>query len=101
MTKSARISLRSYENASGRISRRFSADQLNKLCRYFTVLRLALPRATIKDIEYEGVTLEKGTVIFLNAWACNMGKIFVFRFTYLLIAFRLLTSASNRPCRVG
>lgn len=42
--------------------------------RYFTVLRLALPRATIQDIVYEGVSLPKGTVVFLNAWACNMGE---------------------------
>jgi 3-hydroxyphenylacetate 6-hydroxylase len=33
-----------------------------------------LPRATIRDINYEGVRIPKGTVIFLNAWACNMGK---------------------------
>lgn len=42
--------------------------------RYFTVLRLALPRSTIKDIVYEGSVIPKGTMIFLNAWACNMGK---------------------------
>ncbi|KAF5020452.1 hypothetical protein F66182_7531 [Fusarium sp. NRRL 66182] len=40
--------------------------------RYYTVLRLALPRVSIRDIVYEGVTLPKGTVVFLNAWACNM-----------------------------
>ncbi|KAK2753939.1 hypothetical protein FQN54_007298 [Arachnomyces sp. PD_36] len=40
--------------------------------RYFTVLRLALPRTSIRDISYEGVTIPKGTVFFLNAWACNM-----------------------------
>jgi 3-hydroxyphenylacetate 6-hydroxylase len=44
--------------------------------RYYTVLRLALPRASIRDIVYEGVTIPKGTVVFLNAWACNMGKSF-------------------------
>lgn len=42
--------------------------------RYFTVLRLALPRATIQDIVYGGVSIPKGTVVFLNAWACNMGR---------------------------
>ncbi|KAG9229955.1 cytochrome P450 [Amylocarpus encephaloides] len=40
--------------------------------RYYTVLRLALPRATVKDITYNGVRIPKGTVVFLNAWACNM-----------------------------
>ncbi len=42
--------------------------------RYYTVLRLALPRASVKDITYNGTLIPKGTVVFLNAWACNMGK---------------------------
>lgn len=42
--------------------------------RYYTVLRLALPRASVKDIVYNGTRIPKGTVIFLNAWACNMGN---------------------------
>ncbi|KAK4977345.1 hypothetical protein LTR28_007356 [Elasticomyces elasticus] len=42
--------------------------------RYFCVLRLALPRATVRDITYEGVKISQGTVIFLNAWACNMDE---------------------------
>lgn len=43
--------------------------------RFFTVLRLALPRTSIKDITYNGIVIPKGTVFFLNAWACNMGKL--------------------------
>ncbi|KAL2064839.1 hypothetical protein VTL71DRAFT_3979 [Oculimacula yallundae] len=39
--------------------------------RYFTVLRLALPRASIKDVTYEGIVIPKGTVYFINAFACN------------------------------
>lgn len=42
--------------------------------RYFTVLRLALPRASVKTVVYEGLTIPRGSVIFLNAWACNMGE---------------------------
>jgi 3-hydroxyphenylacetate 6-hydroxylase len=42
--------------------------------RYYTVLRLALPRASIKDLPYGGTVIPKGTMVFLNAWACNMGK---------------------------
>lgn len=42
--------------------------------RYFTVLRLALPRASVKSVVYEGLTIPQGSVIFLNAWACNMGE---------------------------
>ncbi|RDW59073.1 hypothetical protein BP5796_11997 [Coleophoma crateriformis] len=37
--------------------------------RYYTVLRLALPRASVKDITYDGIVIPKGTVVFLNAWA--------------------------------
>ncbi|KAL3496158.1 cytochrome P450 [Aspergillus germanicus] len=40
--------------------------------RYFTVLRLSLPRATNKDFVYEGKTVPAGTTVFLNSWACNM-----------------------------
>ena len=42
--------------------------------RYYCVLRLALPRATVKDIVYEGKIIPAGSTIYLNAWACNMGK---------------------------
>lgn len=45
---------------------------VRELLRYFTVLRLSLPRATIKDVVYNGATIPSGSVIFLNAWACNM-----------------------------
>lgn len=48
--------------------------KLTKTQSYFTVLRLALPRTSIRDITYEGVVIPKGTVFFLNAWACNMGE---------------------------
>ncbi|KID82885.1 Cytochrome P450 [Metarhizium guizhouense ARSEF 977] len=40
--------------------------------RYFTVLRLALPRASTRDVLYGGCTIPKGSIVFLNAWACNM-----------------------------
>lgn len=42
--------------------------------RYYTVLRLALPRASVKDITYKHMLIPKGTIIFLNAWACNMDE---------------------------
>lgn len=40
--------------------------------RYYAVLRLALPRTTVKDIVYQGKLIPAGTTIYLNAWACNM-----------------------------
>lgn len=45
--------------------------------RFYTVLRLALPRATVKDVIYEGKKIPAGSTIYLNAWACNMGKSFL------------------------
>ena len=39
------------------------------------MLRLALPRATVKDIVYEGKFIPAGTTIYLNAWACNMDPV--------------------------
>ena len=49
--------------------------------RYFTVLRLALPRATVKDVIHDGIRIPTGTVVFLNAWACNMGEFLVALFS--------------------
>ncbi|EXJ55982.1 3-hydroxyphenylacetate 6-hydroxylase [Cladophialophora yegresii CBS 114405] len=45
---------------------------VRELLRYYTVLRLSLPRATVKDITYNGRVIPAKSVIFLNAWACNM-----------------------------
>jgi 3-hydroxyphenylacetate 6-hydroxylase len=47
---------------------------VNNFLRYFTVLRLSVPRSTIKDFIYEGKRVPVGTTLFLNAWACNMGN---------------------------
>ncbi|RMD39809.1 hypothetical protein DV735_g5315, partial [Chaetothyriales sp. CBS 134920] len=48
---------------------------VRELLRYYTVLRLCLPRATIRDIVYEGKKIPSGSIIFLNAWACNMDPV--------------------------
>ncbi len=47
--------------------------------RFYTVLRLALPRATVKDVIYNGKLIPAGSTIYLNAWACNMGKDFLYK----------------------
>ncbi|KAK9452136.1 cytochrome P450 [Limtongia smithiae] len=44
---------------------------VRELLRLYSPLRLALPRETIKDFKFEGKTIPAGTVVFLNAWACN------------------------------
>lgn len=43
--------------------------------RYFTVSPLSLPRVSIRDMEYEGHFIPKGTTVYMNAWACNYGKL--------------------------
>lgn len=45
---------------------------VREMLRYYTVLRLSLPRASVRDVVWEGKTIPSGSVIFLNAWACNM-----------------------------
>ncbi|EAU30631.1 conserved hypothetical protein [Aspergillus terreus NIH2624] len=50
----------------------YVAALVRECLRFFTVLRLALPRTSIRDITYNGAVIPKGTVFFLNAWACNM-----------------------------
>ncbi|KAH1821206.1 hypothetical protein KXX19_000005 [Aspergillus fumigatus] len=50
----------------------YVAALVRECVRYYTVLRLALPRTSIKDITYDGKVIPKGTVFFLNSWACNM-----------------------------
>ena len=42
--------------------------------RYFSVLRLSLPRTAWRDIEYNGMFIPKGTTVYLNAWGCNRGQ---------------------------
>ncbi|KAH8774538.1 cytochrome P450 [Diaporthe sp. PMI_573] len=39
--------------------------------RYFTVIPLNLPRESIRDVEYEGMRIPRGTTVYMNAWACN------------------------------
>jgi 3-hydroxyphenylacetate 6-hydroxylase len=53
----------------------YVAALVRECLRFFTVLRLALPRTSIRDITYNGAVIPKGTVFFLNAWACNMGTL--------------------------
>ncbi|KAF1972180.1 cytochrome P450 phenylacetate hydroxylase-like protein [Bimuria novae-zelandiae CBS 107.79] len=45
---------------------------VREFLRYYCVLRLALPRATVKDIVYEDKLIPAGSTIYLNVWACNM-----------------------------
>lgn len=46
--------------------------------RYFTVIPLALPRVSIKDITYEKSLIPTGSTVYMNAWACNRGRSSIF-----------------------
>lgn len=50
----------------------YVAALVRECLRYFTVLRLSLPRATVSDITYRGRLVPAGSTIWLNAYACNM-----------------------------
>lgn len=50
----------------------YVAAFVRECLRYSTVLRLALPRTTVQDINFQGRPIPCGSTIFLNAWACNM-----------------------------
>lgn len=45
--------------------------------RFFTVLRMSLPRAAWRDVEYKGLFIPKGSTVFLNAWGCNRGMVLI------------------------
>ena len=67
-----------------------SSRTLTEISRYYTVTRLVLPRRTLENLTYDGKLVPKGTTLFLNAWACNMGKSFslmsfaAFRWDFIL-----------------
>ncbi|KAE9365832.1 putative daf-9 isoform A [Stipitochalara longipes BDJ] len=42
-----------------------------EVLRYYTPLRLAMPKATTDVVEWQGTKIPKGTMVFLNAWSCN------------------------------
>ncbi|PWN53131.1 putative cytochrome P450 monooxygenase/Phenylacetate hydroxylase [Violaceomyces palustris] len=45
---------------------------LHKECsRYFSIIKLSLPRATLGDSQYRGVHIPDGTTVFLNAYAIH------------------------------
>jgi 3-hydroxyphenylacetate 6-hydroxylase len=44
-----------------------------EVLRYYTPLRLAMPKAITDVIEWQGAKIPKGTMVFLNAWSCNRG----------------------------
>ncbi|KAJ5624346.1 hypothetical protein N7510_000655 [Penicillium lagena] len=52
----------------------YVAALIRETLRMYSVLRLNLPRVSIRDITYDGVTYPKGTTFFINSYACNMDE---------------------------
>ncbi|KUJ11266.1 cytochrome P450 [Mollisia scopiformis] len=46
-----------------------------EIMRYYTPLRLALPKATSGPAIWDGTTIPANTMVFLNSWSCNRDPI--------------------------
>ncbi|KAL3491508.1 cytochrome P450 [Aspergillus germanicus] len=44
---------------------------VKEVLRFYTPLPLAMPRETTTSVVYKDITIPSGTMVFLNAWACN------------------------------
>ncbi|KAL3458116.1 cytochrome P450 [Aspergillus heterothallicus] len=44
---------------------------VKEVLRFYTPLPLAMPRETTAPVVYKDITIPTGTMLFLNAWACN------------------------------
>lgn len=49
----------------------FITALVKETLRYYTVIAMSLPRASIKPIEYQGVTIPAGTLFYMNARAAD------------------------------
>lgn len=51
----------------------YVAALVRECLRYFCVVRMNLPRSTIREVEYDGKTIPAGTLLLCNNMACNFG----------------------------
>lgn len=51
----------------------YVAALVKECLRYFCVVRMNLPRSTIKEVDYEGKTIPTDTLMLCNNMACNFG----------------------------
>jgi phenylacetate 2-hydroxylase len=49
----------------------FISALVKETLRYYTVIAMSLPRASIKPIEYQGATIPAGTLFYMNARAAD------------------------------
>jgi phenylacetate 2-hydroxylase len=50
----------------------FISALVKETLRYFTVIAMSLPRASIKPIEYQGTTIPAGTLFYMNARSADL-----------------------------
>lgn len=46
---------------------------VKEVLRFYTPLPLSMPRETTAPVQYKDAIIPSGTMVFLNAWACNHG----------------------------
>lgn len=51
----------------------YVAALVKECLRYFCVVRMNLPRSTIREVEYDGKIIPAGTMVLCNNMACNFG----------------------------
>lgn len=51
----------------------YVAALVKECLRYFCVVRMNLPRSTIREVEYDGKIIPAGTMMLCNNMACNFG----------------------------
>lgn len=53
----------------------YVAALVKECLRYFCVVRMNLPRSSIKEVEHDGKIIPSGTLMLCNNMACNFGKL--------------------------
>lgn len=71
----------------------YVASLVKECLRYFCVVRMNLPRSTIKEVEYKGKIIPPGTLMLCNNMACNFG-----RFSHTDSTYGPLTDSQTLIC---
>ncbi|KAL4860985.1 hypothetical protein BDV12DRAFT_191377 [Aspergillus spectabilis] len=62
---------------------------VKEVLRFYTPLPLSMPRETTAPVQYKGTTIPTGTMVFLNAYACNHALVNRLLKTYAPIRLRV------------
>lgn len=75
----------------------YVAALVKECLRYFCVVRMNLPRSTIREVEYDGKIIPAGTMVLCNNMACNFGTFL----PPLRIVLSLLGLSASQTLRYG